>query len=227
MIRIYRDMPIFRKIFWIFTTVITFMIIISASGIYYSYKSTGAIINKNDYVTIIGTILGIAYSIYITNLLNKSFVTPLKEIKKFAENLSTYDLTSTVKVDRKDEFGQTGDALNTAKKNVKELLEEIMSNSFNMNASAEEVSATVQEITVKIETIDRSTVEINGAAQEASATSEEITASVEEVNASMDILSSKAMEGNDNAAKIKEKANLVKLEAKKALEESSNIYEEK
>jgi len=179
------------------------------------------------YKNIISAIILLILASVIVTIFSKKITQPIHKIKDLALRLSLYDFSKPITITRKDEFGQTGIALNTAQENIKELVKEIMSNSSDMSASSQELSTTIQEITSKMEIIDRSTVEIDKTTQEASATSEEITASVEEVNASMDILSSKAMEGNDNAAKIKEKAKLVKLQAKKALEESTNIYKEK
>ena len=110
-------------------------------------------------------ILLIAYIISIT------IMNPLNRIKGLAERLSAYNFSTPMLVKNKDEFGQTGNALNTAQENIKGLVKEIMSNASDMSASSEELSATVQEITAKIEIIDGSTVEINKSVQEASATS--------------------------------------------------------
>ncbi|MBU3160060.1 methyl-accepting chemotaxis protein [Clostridium frigoris] len=178
-------------------------------------------------IIIVYTTIAFLIIIFMAYILSKNIMNPLNKIKNLAGRLSHYDFSDEIIITRKDEFGQTGVALNVAQGNIKELIKEIISNSSDMSASSEELSATVEEITTKIEIIDRSTVEINKAVQEASATSEEITASVEEVNSSMEELSSKAMEGSGNAAKIKDKAKYVRVEANKALEESKSIYEEK
>lgn len=183
--------------------------------------------NKARNAILIYTAIAFFIIIFMAYILTKNIMYPLNKIKDLAGRFSHYDFSEAVTITRKDEFGQTGIALNTAQKNIKELIKEIKNNSYDMSASSEELSATVEEITSKIEIIDRSTVEINKAVQEASATSEEITASVEEVNSSMEELSSKAMEGSGNATQIKEKAKEVSREAKKALDESKSIYEEK
>ncbi len=151
----------------------------------------------------------------------------INKIKAFAIRLSLYDFSEEVIINGKSEFGQTGIALNTAQQNIKQLVQEIMTNSLDMSSSSKELLATVQEIKSRMEIIDHSTEEIDKNTQEASATSEEITASVEEVNSSMEELSSKAMEGSSNAAKIKIKANEVRVAAKNALVGSKSIYEEK
>ncbi|MGV8979643.1 methyl-accepting chemotaxis protein [Clostridium sp.] len=183
--------------------------------------------NKSKNAIIIYTAIAFLIIILLAYVLTKNIIYPLNKIKGLAVRLSNYDLSGKMAITRKDEFGQTGLALNIAQENIKELIKEIMSNSSDMSASSEELSATVEEITAKIEIIDSSTMEINSSAQEASATSEEITASIEEVNASMVELSSKAMEGGDNASQIKDKARKVQIYTKNSLEQTNSIYEER
>lgn len=183
--------------------------------------------NKTRTAIILYTSIAFLIIIFMAFLLSKNIMYPLNKIKDLAGRLSRYDFSEAMTITRKDEFGQTGTALNTAQGYIKELIKEIMNNSSDMSASAEELLATVEEITSKIGIVDSSTVEINRSVQESSATSEEITASVEEVNSSMEELSSKAMEGSSNASQIKEKATIVSREANKALEESKSIYEAK
>jgi len=183
--------------------------------------------NNAKNTIILYTVIVFLIIVFMAYILGKNIIYPLTKIKDLAGRLSSYDFSVPITTTRTDEFGQTGNALNTAQENIKELIKEILFNSSDMSASSEELSATVAEITSKIEIIDRSTVEINKAVQESSATSEEITASVEEVNSSIQELSSKAMEGSGNAAQIKEKAKEVRIAAKNAMEESENIYEEK
>jgi len=176
---------------------------------------------------ILYTVIAFFIIILMAYILTKNIIYPLTKIKDLAGRLSRYDFSKTMTITRKDEFGQTGNALNTAQANIKELVKEILSHASDMSASSEELSATVEEIASTIEIVDRSTVEINKAVQETSATSEEITASIEEVNSNMEELSSKAMEGSGNAIKIKEKSKKVRIEAINALAESKSIYDEK
>nr|WP_243143280.1 methyl-accepting chemotaxis protein [Clostridium estertheticum] len=156
-----------------------------------------------------------------------NIIKPLNKIRDLASRLSVYDFSTSITIIRRDEFGQIGEALNTAQENIKELVKEILINSSEMTASSETLSVTAYKITSKMKVIDLSTSEINKSVQESSATSEEITASTFEVNSSIEVLSSKAMEGSKNALKIKEKAKEVQMHAEKALNESNIIYEEK
>lgn len=160
-------------------------------------------------------------------ILTKNIIYPLNKIKDFAERLSRYDFSKTMTSTRKDEFGQTGNALNTAQENIKELIKEIMSNSQDMSASSEELSATVEELSAKSQEIDSAVTNIAAGIQETSAASEEITASVEEVDSNINVLSSKALEGSNNSLQSKERATEVVNKGKIAVKEVRSLYAEK
>ncbi|MBZ9685712.1 methyl-accepting chemotaxis protein [Clostridium estertheticum] len=203
------------------------LIVINGKDAERSNSNNIAQFNKARNTIILYTAIAFFIMIFMAYILTKNIMYPLNKIKDLAGRLSRYDFSEAVTITRKDEFGQTGIALNIAQENIKELIKEIMNNSSDMSASSEELAATVEEITSKIEVIEQSTMEINSSVQETSATSEEITASVEEVNASMEELSSKAMEGSSNAAQIKDRAKDVQIYTKNALEKSNSIYGEK
>ena len=152
---------------------------------------------------------------------------PLKKIKDFAERLALYDFSSPINITRKDEFGQTGVALNKAQENVNNLVREIMENSQDISASSEELSATAEELSSKAIRIDEAVNNITNGMQESSAATEEISASVQEVDSSINELSQKAMEGSNNANESKERAEDVKNNSKKAIDETRKLYAEK
>ncbi|MBN1049898.1 methyl-accepting chemotaxis protein [Clostridium botulinum] len=165
--------------------------------------------------------------IIIAYILTKNIMNPLDKIKEFAQRLSNYDFSSKINLTRKDEFGQTGLALNAAQENVNTLIKVIMENSQDISASSEELSATVQELSSKAIIIDQAVNNIVSGIQESSATTEEISASTEEVNENINVLASKAMEGSNNANQSKERASEVKNNSQRAIKEAQKVTEEK
>ncbi|WP_017212608.1 methyl-accepting chemotaxis protein [Clostridium beijerinckii] len=174
-------------------------------------------------MSIAGFIIAILLGIFISSHINK----PLRKIRDYAERLAMYDFSTPITITRKDEFGQTGIALNKAQKNVNILVKEIMENSQDISASSEELSATAEELSLRARSIDDAISNISDGMQESSAAAEEISASVEEVDSSVNELSGKAMEGSSSSSKSKEKATEVKNSGKKAIEETRNLYAEK
>lgn len=173
------------------------------------------------------SIIGFFISILLGSVISRDINAPLKKIRDLSKRLSDYNLEESIDITRKDEFGETARALNTAQQNIKELIKRIIENSQNLSASSEELSATVEELTAKMENIDSSTQKIAEGSQELSATSEEITASVEEVNASINEMSQKASDGSNNAQSIKEKSVKVKDNGNEEALKIRELYSEK
>lgn len=181
--------------------------------------------NKVRYQIIIYTSVAFLIILFMAYILGKNIVNPLMKIKEFANRLSDYDFSVPIAITRKDEFGQTGLALNAAQENVSNLVKLIMEDSQDMTAASEELSAIVEEVSSKAEAIDEAVNNITAGMQESSATTEEISASVQEVDSSMNILSSKAMEGSNNANEFKGRATEVKNNSEKAIAETKNLYD--
>lgn len=181
--------------------------------------------SKVRYQIIIYTTVAFLIILFMAYILGRNIVNPLMKIKEFAKRLSDYDFSMPIVITRKDEFGQTGLALNAAQENVSNLVKLIMENSQDMTASSEELSAIVEEVSSKAEAIDEAVNNITAGMQESSATTEEISASVQEVDSSINILSSKAIEGSNNANEFKGRATEVKSNSEKAIAETRNLYD--
>lgn len=168
---------------------------------------------------LISILLGLILSIYMTNSIKKGLI--------FAEAIGNGDLSKEIDLDSKDELGQLAIALNNAKGNIKEMVQEIMKGSEEINASSEELSATVEEIASKLEIVNENTGEIVKETQEASATTEEISASVQEVNAGVNELTNRATEGSNESLSIKERAETIREKGVKSKKSAENLYIDK
>lgn len=183
-------------------------------------------LSNNKIITIL-MIAGLLIAIGLGLIMSWDVNNSLLKIKSLAESLAEFDFSVPITITRKDEFGQTGSALNKSIQNVSNLVKSIMENSQDMSASGEELSATVKEITVKVEKIDSAIMNITSAIHETSASSEEITASVEEVDSSINELSGRAIEGSDNASKAKERVVEINKEGKESSKQTRNLCDEK
>jgi methyl-accepting chemotaxis protein len=192
-----------------------------------SYNQNNLIFKGCQNLIIVFIVIAIVLAVGLGLIITDDIIKPLNKIKAFASNLAEYKFSEDIIITRKDEFGQTGVALNDAINKVRELIKVIMENSQEISASSEELSATVQEITTRVEIIDEAVDSIAFGMEESSSASEEISASVEEVDSSINELSSKAMEGSNNANESRERATLVKSNSQKAMEEIDKIYAEK
>ena len=183
--------------------------------------------NNVRHTIMIYTSIAFLVILFIAYILSRNIMHPLDKIKDLAQRLSNYDFSAPINITQKDEFGQTGAALNTAQENVSSLVKVIIENSQNISASSQELSATVQELSSKVITIDEAVDTITYGMQDSSSATEEMSASIEEVDSSINLLSSKAMEGSNNSHESKERATEVKNNSQKSINQTRKIYAEK
>ena len=171
----------------------------------------------------VSLIIAIIAAIYM----HINIITRINTLQEFAKKLARYDFAEDIKVKRNDELGKTGKELNTAQKNVRELISTIVTESCNMSALSQQLSANVEEVSAKLQEVDNSSKNINLTMTETSSTAEEIAASIEEVNSNMEGLAAKAADGSSNAEKIKRRAEKVKQDSQYAIKNTAEIREQK
>jgi len=172
-------------------------------------------------------ILGLMMSILLSIILTKDIKGCLKKINYVAEKMSNYDFSFVLKVDRKDEFGDTSNFLMKAQENVKHVISTIMSNSHELSASSEELSATVEELNSKFDSVLEETRNIADQIEKTSASSQELMAAIEEVNSNINELSNKMVDQSNNSNESKEKAVEIKNKGKESLQRVDNVYKNK
>ncbi len=80
---------------------------------------------------------------------------------------------------------------------------------MDINASSEELSAAVEEMTIRLESMTNYTKEIGNEVEKSTETAGAVSASVQDVDDNINTLSEKVLSGNSNALKIKERSNLI------------------
>ncbi len=176
---------------------------------------------------IILSVVSLVAAIIAAIYMHINIITRLNVVKDFAIKLAKYDFSENIKIKRNDEIGEIGRELNIAQKNIRDLISTILTESCNMSALSQQLSANVEEVSAKLQEIDNSSKNINVTMTEASATAEEIAASIEEVNSNMEGLAAKASDGSANAEKIKRRAEKVKKESRSAIENTAKVREQK
>lgn len=126
-----------------------------------------------------------------------------------------------------DEIGRLMIALREAREKVKNTIIEISRGSEDVSASSEELSATIEEINSTFESISNNTLSVVDSIQEINASTEELTATVLEVNSGVAQLALSSSDGNNEAAKIKERAQEIKRQGQVSKGITEDLMEEK
>ncbi|OFX21211.1 MAG: hypothetical protein A2033_04930 [Bacteroidetes bacterium GWA2_31_9] len=144
-------------------------------------------------------LLGVLVSIILGLIITLGITSPLNKGVKFAESIAAGDLTATIDVNQKDEFGKLADSLKNMVEKLREVVESVISGANNIASASEEISSSSQEVS-------------QGASEQAS--------SAEEISSSMEEMTSNIQQNTDNSQQTE------KISAKAAediIEGSSNV----
>lgn len=159
-------------------------------------------------------IAGLMLTIVLGYAMTRNMIVPLKKIKNYANNLAQYNFSEEIILKGKDEFAQTGDALNIALKNVRELIRTILDNSTELSASSEELAASVHEISSKLSFINESTDEIAVGAEQTSSSTEKFVLSIQKINENINNLAGIVNQELKKSVDIKTKSSSMMEKAK-------------
>ncbi|MEO5332112.1 MAG: methyl-accepting chemotaxis protein [Magnetococcus sp. YQC-5] len=110
--------------------------------------------------------------------ISRSITVPLNEGVRLSEALAGGDLTQSIRVDRKDEVGRLGGAMNSMAEKLREVIGEVATAAEQVSTGSSEISNSAQNLS-------------QGATQQA--------ASIEETSSAMEEMSSNIQQNTDNA----------------------------
>ncbi|HEY9063155.1 MAG TPA: methyl-accepting chemotaxis protein [Pseudobacteroides sp.] len=155
---------------------------------------------------------------------------PISAVTEFIHNMASGNFTGNIQksfLDRKDEIGILSRASIKLKESMTEIIDKIRNNTQELMESSDTLSSTAEEMSKELESINHSVTEINLSITNTSAMTEEVSASTQEVNDSIQYISQRALESNNNANIIKEKAFIVQNDANTSYNEIDRTYTDK
>lgn len=96
--------------------------------------------------TLIGFGVAAFFSLMLGWAITEDIVKPISNCVKFAEEISTGNMTATMENDRKDESGKLADALNNMTGNLRRMIKEILQSADVIATSSEELSLTTDQL---------------------------------------------------------------------------------
>lgn len=170
-------------------------------------------------IAVFSVAIAVVFSIIIANNIKK----PLNKMKDFAKELSDGNMGYTIEEKRKDEFGQTCDALNIAQQNIRALILTISNNAQGLSAAGEELTATTEEILARLETVDSAVGVVVQGCEENKGCVEDVKGFVEQIQQNVELLNEKAQLQSVRAGEFKNRAIEVQRTAKEAIENSREM----
>ena len=189
--------------------------------------------NNNIYKSAYGFMIiligiGAVLSIGIASYLSSYIPSATRKGIEFAEALGEGDLTFEISESKnQDELGKLISALKLAQTKMRSTIMQIATESEDVSASSEELSATIEEINSTFGNISNNTSGIVNDMQEINGATQELTATMEEVNSGVTQLASGASGANIEAAKIKERAEMIKRRGQESQARVEELLSEK
>nr|WP_275297879.1 methyl-accepting chemotaxis protein [Clostridium sp. YIM B02551] len=170
---------------------------------------------------------GFIISLALATILSIYIIKVIRQGLNFAKALSEGDLTYSLEIDSKDEFGKLIGALNEARERIKFIIKKISEQTQEVSASSEELSATLEEMSSTFVNIEENTSNIVQNIQDINAVTEELSATVEEVNIGITQLSNNSTDASEQSVEIKDRSENIKERGVTSVKVADNLYEEK
>ncbi|AET66339.1 methyl-accepting chemotaxis protein [Desulfosporosinus orientis DSM 765] len=172
-------------------------------------------------------ILLIALAVIITGtvllLYSRFIVKNIRQVNQFASSIVQGDLTQTIVVRSKDEFGQMTENLNSMMKNFKEIIEGIVNSSQQLAASSEELTASADEGSRTTEQIVCSIQEVSDGVKQKLSGVEATSDSAQQVSAQVHTITKDIQMVTEGSVKTSEKAATGNSVVRKAIDEMQSI----
>jgi methyl-accepting chemotaxis protein len=171
-------------------------------------------VNTSDAMILGGIIVGLILALSLGLLITRMISAPLIKGVGFAQTIAEGDLTAELEneiIDRKDEVGQLGGAMQNMVDKLKEVISSVMMGSDNIAAASMQMSSGSQQVS-------------QGASEQASS-AEEVSSSMEEMAANIQQNTDNAQEADKISQKVQDGVSKVGSASQDSLISIKNIAE--
>lgn len=200
------------------------------------------IANLGITIIIILSIIFLGFSIFMSRLLIKNIINPLKVINEAAKEMSNGNLSHEIDYKSEDEFGELSDSigesieiLNSYVKDISRMMRELSQGNFDINSEnefigdfkpiedsmmmfLESMSGTLNDINISADQVSSGAEQLSMGAQSLSQGATEQASSLEELSATISEIHDKINKNAENA----EHANEISMEAYNEVFEGNN-----
>lgn len=160
-------------------------------------------------------IICVLFSLTLAVILSRTISLRLKNCVATLNEIANGNLKiEFIKVDSKDEIGELGTAINSMHNSIKEIIEEIILETENVNQASTLTNQSIQNLSENLEDVSATVQQLSAGMQETSSSTEEINATSEEIHSAIENIAAMIQEGATTANGISQKAVELKNKAK-------------
>lgn len=169
-------------------------------------------------------VIGFVVAIFISKYITKDLETVKKDIKSFAKGDFSIKMNENA-VNRKDEIGHIGKAIESMQKGIKSIIENVLKETNVIEEKIINTNIQLNRLQIDIESISATTQQLSAGLEETSASTYEINETAEDIETFIEETTLKAKEGKEAAEKIKRRAEELKSKVSTSNQEARSIYD--
>ncbi len=173
------------------------------------------------------SVIILAVSLLVTNLIAGSIAKPIKEASNYLNVVATGDFTGEVPErlkKRNDETGVLAQSIDTMQSSIKATVVEVRGKSEDMSTRLVEIGAAMEQLNQSVESITATTEQVSAGAEETAAASEEMSATSEQIGNAAESMAGKAQTGAETVDTVKSMAETMKGHAVDSKENALALY---
>lgn len=185
--------------------------------------------NPVFYKTFIVIAIAIIFGSVLIYFITKSITRPLRKIADSAHKISKGDLTEKITIHSKDDIGKLGNSFNEMSASLQDVITQISFSAEHVAASAEELTASVQQandatdqITIAMEQVSGGAESQSQGVEEGAATLQQVNTAIQDVTGSAESISISSLHARERAEEGEE---LVEQTAKQMQSISRSVSE--
>ncbi len=157
---------------------------------------------RNASFSMILGVIAMASGVFIAIILTRMITGAMNKAIKFAETITSGDLTLEISNNLEDETGILSRSLNEMSKNLRKLVTEVAETSATISSSSEEIAATSSELSSSAENLQSQSATVTTASGDMTSNLNQITESSQEMASSVNTASAAIEEMNSSLSEV-------------------------
>ena len=175
---------------------------------------------------ILGTIIDVILGLIIATVINWTISRPVRILAKATSIISEGDLSQEdIVIKSKDELRDLANSFNTMKQNLRNLIGSVNDNALHVTSSAEELSASTEEVAIASKEVSSNMESMWSGAQTTATSAKESSLAMEETASGVQRIAESAQELLANAVETEKLAGDSQQSVKSAKEQMGLIYD--
>jgi len=188
-------------------------------------KDADDVASKANFYQIVSVFIGFIISVCLGLFISKSITTPIFKSAQFANTLSNGDFSATLDIDQKDEVGDLAVSLNQVVIQLKNMIQELLSNAKSLSSSSAGLTSLSNELYNRSEESSQKSTDVENVSNEMTLKMGEVSTEMEQSSNNISMIASAAEEMTATINEIAQNAERALTITKNAVTQAKSATE--